>query len=208
LYGPPVIERLPEFPLRPAGPASAAFLERGVERYQAAADLVMRLPYGRGAARDDLAVLGERRGTCSTKHALLARLAREHEVEVELLLGIYMMNDRSTPGVGGVLAAHGLQAIPEAHCLLRWRGELVDVTRPEAQVPVFLYEQVIAPEDIVERKIGIHRRYLAQWVVTNLPGWTLDSLWRAREACITALGSGAQDSVRIRMSPPDSGSGW
>ena len=32
----------------------------------------------------------------------------------------------------------------------------------------------------------MHRRFMARWT-EQLPGWTLDSLWRVREACIAAL---------------------
>jgi hypothetical protein len=181
--------RLPEFPLRPVGPAASAFLERGVESYRDAAELVWRLPYGRGSGRDELRVLDERRGTCSTKHALLARLAREHSVAVELVLAIYMMDERNTPGVGSVLTSHGLTTLPEAHCLLRWEGVEVDLTRAGAPALTgpWLSTSVIAPEDIAEHKIAVHRRFMAQWMVANLPGWRLESLWRAREACIAAL---------------------
>jgi len=187
-----MLSRLPEFPLRPLGPASEAFLERGVPTYRAAAELVWRLPYGRGARRDDLAVLADRRGTCSTKHALLARLAREHSVGVALVMAIYMMDEQNTPGVGSVLTSHGLTTLPEAHCMLRWEGAHVDLTRSRmpALTGPWLSETVIEPEDIVEHKVGVHRRFLAQWMVANLPGWRLESLWRAREACIAALAGG------------------
>lgn len=181
-------ERLPDFPLRSPGPATAVCLDHGLRDYRSAAARVARLPYGRGRDRDDLAILAEGRGTCSTKHALLARLAHEHAVAVELVLGIYRMDGSNTPGVGEVLAAYGLAAIPEAHCVLRWRGEVIDLTRPEIrEPPPFLHTQVITPADIVARKPQIHRDFLATWLPDHLPGWTLERLWQAREACIAAL---------------------
>ncbi len=179
--------RLPEFALCGAGPAAMACRAQGLATYHQVAHQVLQLPYGRGAGRDDLAILAEGRGTCSTKHALLARLAHEHGVDVELVLGMYLMDGSNTPGVGEVLASHGLSAIPEAHCVLRWRGALVDLTRPGAGAQVFLYEEVMRPEDIVTRKISVHRRYMARWISAQRPGWTLDTLWRVREACIAAL---------------------
>lgn len=160
---------------------------RGLGSYHQAALWALQLPYGRGADRDDLAILGEGRGTCSTKHALLARLAREHGVDVELVLGIYLMDGDNTPGVGPVLAAHGLAAIPEAHCVLRWHGQFIDLTRPGAREPSFIHAECIRPEDIVTLKISVHRRFMARWIAEQLPGWTLDSLWSGREACIAAL---------------------
>lgn len=184
-----VLDRLPDFPLRPAGPAARGLLARGLTRYADAAAWVWRLPYGRNGARDDLAVLAEARGTCSTKHALLARLAQEHGVDVELVLAIYLMDGDNTRGVAEVLAARGLRAVPEAHCLLRWRGAWIDLTRAGATgpVPEFLYEETIAPGDIAARKVEVHRRFLAAWIAEHLPGSTLEQVWSAREACIAAL---------------------
>jgi hypothetical protein len=55
---------------------------------------------------DILAVLNERRGPCSTKHALLKALADEQGLPIRLMLGIYEMNARNTPGIGRVLEEH------------------------------------------------------------------------------------------------------
>jgi hypothetical protein len=76
-----------------------------------------------------MAVLTEGRSTCSTKHALLAELATEQHLPVALMLGIYLMSERNTPGVGSVLTRHGLAEIPEAHCYLMHDGVRIDVTR-------------------------------------------------------------------------------
>ena len=185
--------RLPDFPLRPAGPAATGFLSRGLGGYRDAARWVLALPYGRGQGRDELAIFSELRGTCSTKHALLARLAAEHGVAVELVLAIYLMSEQNTPGVGEVLRAHHIDAIPEAHCVLRWHGRLIDLTRalpPSASPPPaleFLHTRTIVPADIAAHKPELHRRYLADWIATKLPDRTLDEVWSIREACIAAL---------------------
>jgi hypothetical protein len=54
-------------------------------------------------------VLCEGRDTCSTKHALLAKLSRENGRRVALILGIYEMDEANTPGVGAVLKPNGLR---------------------------------------------------------------------------------------------------
>src|SRR5215813_13450772 len=104
-----------------AGEVSAEFLIRVVADFQAAGRYLYQLPYGRNTNRADYRlVLVENRGTCSTKHALLAELAREQGLPVVLTLGIYEMHERNTPGVGVVLDRYGLLYIPEAHCYLRY----------------------------------------------------------------------------------------
>jgi hypothetical protein len=50
---------------------------------------IRRLPYGQNTDRGDFRrVLREGKGTCRTKHALLARLAQEQGIPLELTLGI------------------------------------------------------------------------------------------------------------------------
>lgn len=184
----------PDFPLDAAAETGAAFLARGAPRFHDAVRLVWRLPYGRNADRADAGlVLAEGRGTCSTKHALLARLAAEHGAEVELVVGIYEMDGGNTPGVGATLAAHGLRSLPEAHCYLRSGDVRLDVTRGDGghaePIAAFLSEHVIAPDGIGAPKLALHRAAMEAWVRRRLPGWSADDAWRVREACIAALAS-------------------
>lgn len=189
---------LPDAVIEATGRASEQFLQSGCATYSSAAKYVCELPYGRNSdGADYLLVLREARGTCSTKHALLAALARERDLPVELALGIYDMSEANTPGVGRVLSSHGLESIPEAHCYLRYRDLRVDVTRcgppPEAPISRLLREWTIEPDQIGEHKRRLHRAYLRQWLAQHpeIP-LSMDALWGAREACIAAL-SGAAD---------------
>jgi hypothetical protein len=143
------VEALPNFGLLAGGAGlGAAFLALGRRDYHVAARHIRRLPYGRNSRRSDYGlVLVEGRGTCSTKHALLAALAGEHGRTVELRLGVYEMNADNTPGVGPVLNRYGFDLVPEAHCYLAYRGVHVDLTRTAAMDPIedFLYEETIEP---------------------------------------------------------------
>lgn len=71
-------EALEPIILKPAGVITAAFMGVAVQDFRAPAAYVNRIPYGRNTNREDaLAVMSEGQGTCSTKHALLRRLALE-----------------------------------------------------------------------------------------------------------------------------------
>jgi hypothetical protein len=111
---------------------------------------------------------------------------------VSLTVGIYDMSEVNTPGVGPVLAAHGLDSIPEAHCYLRYQRCRVDVTRtgvsPQAGIARFHAEWPIEPAQIGDHKVALHRRFLADWLRERRPAVSLEELWRIREACILALG--------------------
>jgi len=181
--------------LQPAGPITAAFHLAGVCDYRNAARYVARLPYGRNVnLANPLTVFEESRGTCSTKHALLCRLAVEQDIAVTLAVGIYEMNQRNTPGVGWVLEMNGLTCLPEAHCYLIASGKRIDVTRETVTrtaeaIARFLHEEEIAPEQIGAYKIGLHRSFLRHWMEQAgvAATHTLDQVWRIREQCIAAI---------------------
>src|SRR5215469_14158054 len=194
-------DALPGDPIRDRGPVSAAFLGLRIDDFRGAARYVGDLPYGRNAAASDmLAVLNERKGTCSTKHGLLKALAGEQGLPIRLMLGIYEMNARNTPGIGHALEEHHLPCIPEAHCYLVHQGRRIDVTRnldgqESEPIGAFLIEEEITTEQIGEYKRRWHRAFMGQWLQRRaLVDRDLDQLWRIREECIAALS---------RISAPD-----
>lgn len=189
------LDLLPDFALTAEGPMTQLAVSHGIASYRTAARQLHLLPYGRNSdrARPEL-VLAEGRGTCSTKHALLAAIAAEHEEPVELWLGFYEMSERNTPGVGAVLARHGLDSVPEAHCYLRYHRSRIDLTRQVAGAVPFtaslIAEERIVPEQIGEYKVALHRRTIERWIEKRSPGWSVEEVWRVRERCIDALGKG------------------
>lgn len=183
------VERLPSFALNARRPLGRRFAALGLGDYRGAARYVRSLPYGRNSDRSDWRlVLEEGRGTCSTKHALLAELARENGRPVPLVLGVYEMDGENTPGVGSVLGDHGLRCVPEAHCYLMHGGVRVDVTRESegaAQEQRFLQEEEIEPDQIGGYKVEAHRAFVGRWAESR--GLDPERVWRAREECIAAL---------------------
>lgn len=178
---------LPNAPLDTARPLGARFAAQGAWTYRDAARLVWDLPYGRPRHAGLDAVLRDRRGTCSTKHALLAALAAEVGLPVELRLGLYRMSEATTPGVGRALRAAGLAAVPEAHCVLAVGDDRVDLTWPGERrpVPPLAHEETIRPDQVGAYKRAWHRRHLDAWAEAE--GLDPEAVWAAREAAITAL---------------------
>lgn len=77
-------DALPKVSLTPAGPLSTEFIALGITDLQAVGRYLQMLPYGRTADRANFqSVLRQAKGTCSTKHALLAALADEQELPHE-----------------------------------------------------------------------------------------------------------------------------
>jgi hypothetical protein len=176
-------------------PCSGALCEdvlaRGFFTFDQLAEHVRSLPYGRTAnTADPLAVLQEKRGTCSSKHQLLAAVAHEcGHLDVQLAVGIYEMSEENTPGVGAVLRPAALSSIPEAHCYLTVRGERFDFTGLSAgessPFDALLAEHVVSPADLPEAKGRFHRDAILTWA--HARGIPAEVAWATREACIAAL---------------------
>lgn len=186
-------DALPEVTLEDRGPRSRRFLRHGVDSLRSVGAMLNALPYGRNRNRADFdRVLTEGRGTCSTKHALLVAVAEELSVPLNLIVGFYAMSEANTPGVGAALAEHGFSFVPEAHCYVRFGDTRIDITRSGGPVAtealVIDEEHRILPGDIGSRKVQLHRAYLRAWLERpDAPRRTLEDVWRAREACISAL---------------------
>ena len=168
-------------------------IKKGVEHWEQTLDYVRDLPYGRNISKSDLGlVVNEGKGTCSTKHAFLKAIADENGIEhVDLVLCIYLMTERNTPGISPVLSEHQLDGIPEAHCFLRIEGNSVDVTTPHADLkrilPDKLEEELIQPHQIGEYKIRTHRRFIERWIESSEIDHSVETLWQIREKCIAQL---------------------
>jgi hypothetical protein len=173
---------------------SAHFRKQGIYSFQEACDFIAKLPYGRNANREDFGlVLSERKGTCSSKHALLAELALENgHPEVELIAGIFLMSGETHAKLSDFFRDKAYPNIPECHCYLRIKGERFDFTDAsnglERIAPKLVREQRIDPHQVSDWKIVIHKDYLQRWLNRN-PGFemTLDEIWKDREEAIALL---------------------
>ena len=171
-------------------------VESGLVSWDDLVRSVRRFHYGRNANREDvMLVWRERKGTCSSKHAFLKHVASLNDWnQVQLFMGIYKMNGTNTPGVEEVLAEHGIEFIPEAHCYLKVNGEPLDCTSVNADFerirPDLLEEQEIQPHQVAEYKVNEHRKFLQKWLSESTLSISFEELWAIREKCIKALENG------------------
>ncbi len=95
----------PDFDIKSKGQISKEFIDRNIVTFNKAALFVRQLAYGRNADKNNLAsVFADNCGTCSTKHALLKRLADENNFEkVKLIVGLFKMNKENTPEISVTL---------------------------------------------------------------------------------------------------------
>lgn len=165
------ISVLPDAVVAGPGPVSAKFLELGVTSFQKACTFAHELPYGYNSDREDLLVLfREKKGTCTTKHAVIATLAEELGLPVRKNVGIYKMTEALVTGAGGILARHRLPYLPMLHCFLASGPHRVDLTEgnrngKNGPVNTFLYTQEVAPTFSEKEEYLLYRRVLAEQIL-------------------------------------------
>jgi hypothetical protein len=179
------------FPIHSTGALCDDVLALGMSAFDQLAKYVGSLPYGRTSdPSEPRTVLAEKRGTCSSKHQLLATVAHESgHFEVQLTVGIYEMSEQNTPGVGAVLDAASLISIPEAHCYLTVGGERFDLTGLVAghssPFDSLLSEHRVSPQVLSKAKASLHRDAMAIWASAR--GVSTTNAWAIREDCIAAM---------------------
>jgi hypothetical protein len=175
---------------------SLRFTDMNITDFAAALKYIQHLPYGRNSKDGSLMrVLDEKRGTCSTKNALLHTLCMENGKQgFALTLGIFNMDAENTPQIQPVLRKYRLPYIPEAHVYLKNNGAIIDATYPKAQIAwikTLVAEEEIEANDIGKYKAQYHRSYLDKWRKESkdkaVIKYTTDQLWDIREECIAAM---------------------
>jgi hypothetical protein len=189
-----LMTQLPDFTIGGDTALCALLRSRGLDTFGPLAAHVRQLRYGRvDLAADPALVILAARGTCSSKHRLLAQVARDcGRNDIRLAVGIYLMSESNTPGVGAVLAAAGLQSIPEAHCYLVYQGARFDFTGlasgSESPFTSLLEESVVDPSTLHLMKVSAHKQFIQGWAPPR--GRSASELWQVREACIAGLTPG------------------
>lgn len=173
----------------------------GINNWNELTKYIQNLPYGRNENRKDLSlILTEQKGTCSSKHAFLKKIAELNKLEgIKLYIGIYKMNHSNTPKIGNVLSEnefdYTLDYIPEAHCYLKINGIEHDFTNNTAdfeKLRNYILEEIeIEPHQVNEFKVNYHQNFLRKWAENqnkiNDSVINFDAIWKIREICIANL---------------------
>lgn len=184
----------PNFKINSKETISKICFEKKLLDFQQVALYIKGLPYGRNKNRNNAAsIFTGNCGTCSTKHAFLKTLAIENNfADIKLIVALFKMNEINTPKVGKILKDHHLDYIPEAHCFLRFKNQILDYTSPAIEPSRYkddiLEEIEIDSTQISDLKVKYHKQYLVEWLQKNPTiKMTIEELWTVRELCIREL---------------------
>jgi hypothetical protein len=172
---------------------TALITEQGIENWSELIEYTRKLPYGRNQNREDFSlVVTEGKGTCSSKHSFLKKVADLNGIDnVKLILGIYRMNQVNTPKIGTTISESSLEFVPEAHCYLKLNNRRVDITTSDSNIENLaadiLEEIEIEPEQVGTFKVEYHKKFLQKWLIDNDIDMNFNTLWELREQCIRNL---------------------
>ncbi len=177
------------------GPVSKMFIDLGITRLQEACRYVHELPYGYNSNSDDLMILfKEKKGTCTTKHAVIGTLARELALPVQKNVGIYAMTEEIVSGTDTLLAEFHLPYIPMLHCFLSYENFRVDLTEgnrngKNRSIEAFLHVQQVVPDISEKDEYLLYRKALKNVVLKRpeLLGVELKQILHSREEGIKLL---------------------
>jgi len=177
------------------GTLSQLCLQRGISNFQELANFLRYLPYGRTTSRTNATQLfTENKGTCSSKHGLFKSVAIENNFqEFKLIIGLFKMNNKNTPGIKDALTKFTLDFMPEAHTYIRIGEETLDLTNITSSFENIksdiIEELEIQPSQIGAFKVDYHKRFLKKWIANEGIPYDFDTVWELRENCISNLSS-------------------
>jgi len=166
---------------------------KGINSWNELTEFIKNLPYDRNKNRTEFGlVLSEMKGSCSSKHAVLKRIADLNNVPgITLILGVYRMNQLNTPKIGTVLTKNSIEFIPEAHCYLNINGKRTDLTTKKSEFQKIekdiIQEKEIEPREVAEFKVEYHKKFMKKWLKDSNAEFEFDQIWQIREKCILNL---------------------
>ncbi|MES2589948.1 MAG: hypothetical protein V4622_13300 [Bacteroidota bacterium] len=187
------LSNLPNFELISKGKCTSFLDENQLSTFHELIEFVAKIPYGRNSKSGDFYLIFlENKATCSTKHGFLMEICELNNIlEVELMVGIFLMSGDYSSKIKPVLDLHNLEALPEAHCYLRFNNQRFDFTTQNSEVKSFesflIREQRCDSHQVFDWKPMIHKNFLESWLKRKNLGFTVDELWEIRETCILKL---------------------
>jgi len=165
----------------------------GINTWIELTKFIKTLPYGRNKNRTEFGlVLSEKKGTCSSKHAVLKSIADLNGVpNIALVIGMYRMNELNTPKIGTELTKNAIEFIPEAHCYLKINGIRTDLTTKKSEFKKIekdiIQEKEIEPKQVAKFKVDYHKEFIKKWIKNTNLEFEFDQIWEIRERCIEKL---------------------
>ncbi|MHA1673106.1 MAG: hypothetical protein ACTSYI_05710 [Promethearchaeota archaeon] len=192
-------DNLPELPITPKGEFSRYFLNlksnTAIKTFKDACLYVHHMPYGYNSDRDDKwALFNENLGSCSTKHGIIATLAKELGIPLHKHVGIYKFNEEICTGTRKIIEKYQIPYIPMIHCFLVFQEYQIDLTEGNLNgknqpINDFIQEEEVIPFITDKDEYLLFKRVLRERVMNSIEmnGILEKTILKAREEAIHLL---------------------
>jgi hypothetical protein len=122
-------EKIPDKEIKSLGDISEKFLSLNITSFREACDYVHNAKYGYNSNYDDKMIFfKENKGTCTSKHAVIAGLAQELNIPLNKHVCVYKFNEEITTGADEILKKYEIPYVPMIHCFLVFDQFRFDLT--------------------------------------------------------------------------------
>ncbi|MFX1302643.1 MAG: hypothetical protein ACFFBV_03275 [Promethearchaeota archaeon] len=200
--------KLPDAEIKSAGEISSKFLELGISTFKEASDYVHNIEYGYNTNYDDkLIFFKEKKGTCTSKHAVIAGLAKELDIPLFKHVGIYKLNEEILTGTNKILKKYNIPYVPMIHCFLVYQDYRFDLTEGNCNgknttIEEFIHEEKVDPFISRKDEYLLFRKVLKEKIITSkeMAGIKDRALLKAREESIILLKENIKKQKKLKIS--------
>jgi len=188
-------DKLPDAEIKPVGEISEKFLELGIKSFKQACEYVHNIEYGYNTNYDDkLIFFKEKKGTCTSKHAVAARLAEELNIPLYKHVCVYKFTEEISTGANEILKKYKVPHIPMVHCFLVYKNLRFDLTEGNSNgknttIDEFIYEEKVDPFISGKDEYLLFKSVLKKYILPSkeMEGIKERSLLKARSESIRLL---------------------
>ena len=198
--------KIPNAEIKDKGEISKRFLELGITSFREACEYVHNIEYGYNSNYDDKMIFfKERKGTCTTKHAVITGLAEELNIPLYKYVGVYKFTEEISTGANKILEKYKIPYVPIVHCFLVYKDYRFDLTEGNCNgknttIEEFIYEEKVNPFISRKDEYLLFKRVLKEKILPSkeMEGIKERSLLKAREESIILL---KENTFRARRGP-------
>ncbi len=188
---------LPDIPIKDCGEMTRYFLAHDIMTFQAACLYVHDLPYGYNTDKDNKwSLFQENKGSCTTKHGIIATLAQELNLPVKKNVGIYRFTEEICTGTQRILDKYRIPYIPMIHCFLIYKDYRFDLTEgnrngKNKSIENFIHIEEVEPFITRKNEYLLFKRVLKEKILGSHEMINIKeiTLLKAREEAIHLLHS-------------------
>jgi len=199
-------DNLPDTEIKSKGEISKKFLELGIKSFKEAGHYVHDIEYGYNTNYDDKMIFfKEKKGTCTSKHAVIAGLAEELNIPVYKYVGIYKFKEEISSGTKNILEKYNIPYVPMVHCFLVYKDFRFDLTEGNCNgknttIDEFIYEQKVDPFISSKDEYLLFKKVLKTDILPSkeMEGISERTILKAREESIVLLKENTKKQKNLR----------